>query len=642
MTRRIRSPYIVAALLAAMAAALYFNTLDNSPTNWDDPVLFTNKVYQGFTWEHVKKVLTIHEGSTFQPLRDLSYMVDFGLWGDRAVLGMHVHSIVLYIFMIIACYAFLRRLLMVFHDDEDECYLWAVMASVLYAVHPVHTESVAWLFARKEPLLGLFTFTALWAFLEARLSSPIYYIVSLVSLVLAVLAKPTALVVPAVMFVLDIVLQARLKDPSFWRKRIYVYLPMLAFVIPMAMRLVGMMQEVGGVKPYHGGGFLNNLLAVSQIFISYIQLVGFTVNYSADYPIDLYTDPSTWRPWLYVALNILLVGSAVWAFMKRRLVYAFFVAWHYIFILPVSHILPIAQIMADRYALLPSLSWCVFLGYVLTKIWTARITFSVLTPSFFTALAVGLFCFITLFYSYMTFRQNDVWQDSQRLWEDTLAKYPKSTPANVNLCAIYIKQGRLKEAEKLAVEAIKALPYDYLAISNLALTQTMMGEYDNAINNYLIALRMKPSLVEARLGLANALWEKGDWLNAYKMYLELYRQGIMGTPSHAATMFYRLGYGSWKFGDPRDARAFLAMAEPGLQRDPFKVSELAGVYTSMKDYKRAYRLYSGLYDRIEDPAAKERLGRLLDALRKRIGGKALSSPARPGPGLHEYEGVGRP
>lgn len=618
MTKRTRSPYIVALLLAVMIAALFSNTLDNEPTNWDDPALFTNKAYQGFTWEHVTYVLTVKEGATYQPLRDLSYMIDFRLWGDRAVFGMHVQNIVLYILMIIACYGFLRRLLPVFHDDEDETYVWAVMASVLYAVHPVHVESVVWLFARKEPLLGVFSFLSLWAFLEGRLGSWHYYVLSIAALVLAAIAKPTAFVIPAVMFVLDIAIQMRLKEPGFWKRRLVVYLVMLAVVVPMSYRLVSMMLDIGGVKPYHGGSFWTNLLAVSQIFIGYIKLIGFTVNYSADYPIVLYTDYRSWQPWVYVALNAVLIVSAVAAFARGRHVYGFFVAWFYLFLLPVSHIFPIAQIMADRYALLPSLSWCVLLGYVLTRIWHARLRVGILSPAFFTALAVGLFCFVTLFYAYMTFVRNDIWQNSQRLWEDTLAKYPDSSPANVNLSAIYIKQGRFVEAQRLALNAIKALPYDYLAVSNLALSQLMMGNYDSAIHNYKAALKLKPSLREAKMGLAHAYWEKGDFPESYRVYSELYREGITGSPSHRAVMLYRMGYAAWKIGSPVEARQFLRMSEPGMSRDPHRLSELAGVYTSMHEYPTAYRLYSDLYDRLEEGDAKEKLARLLEALKKVI------------------------
>lgn len=619
MTERIRSPLIIGILLSVMVFALFFNTLDNSPSNWDDPALFNRAAIYGFSWENIKNVMTFHSGATFQPLRDITYMIDFGLWPSQVVLGMHLQNIFLYLLMVLACYAFLRQLFRAFHDDADMTYIWAALATVLYAAHPVHVEGVAWLYARKEPLLGIFTFLSLWAFLKARLVSWKYYFLSVLALLLAILSKPTALVLPGVMFVLDIALQARLKEPSFWKKRLMLYIPVLIVVVPMVVRLVVLMLSTGGIKPYHGGNFWTNLFAVSQIFISYIKLIGFTVIYTADYPIKLYTDPASWRPWLYVALNALLIGSAVWAFMKKSYLYSFFVAWYYIFLLPVSHIYPIAQILADRYALLPSLSWCVLLGYLLSRLWHLRIRVGILSPGFFTALAVGLFCLVTLFYSFMTFRQNDVWQNSQTLWENTVNIYPNSSPGNVNLAAIYIRQGRFRDAQKLCLAAIKALPYDYLAISNLALTQMMTGQYDNAIFNYKQALRLKSELHQARMGLASAYWEKGDYENAYIVYSYLYQQGALGPPKHRVMMLYRLGHSAWKLGKKDEALRYLAMAEPDMRKNKFLLSDLAGTYTSMRDMHKAYDLYSALYPMLEQGDARDKLDMLLNALAKKLG-----------------------
>jgi tetratricopeptide (TPR) repeat protein len=386
----------------------------------------------------------------------------------------------------------------------------------------------------------------------------------------------------------------------------------------MIVRLVTMMSTTGGIKPYHGGSFATNLLAVSQIFISYIKLIGFTLNYSADYPIPLYSNPYTWQPWFFLVLNVLLIGSAVLAFIKKRFLYSFFVAWYYIFLLPVSHIFPISQTMTDRYALLPSLSWCVLLGYLATKLWHFRLKQGSLSPQFPMALAIGLFSFVTLFYSYMTFHQNGIWKNSQTLWEDTLAKYPTSSPANVNLAAIYIHQGRFEEVQQLCLTAIKALPYDYLAISNLALAQMMMKQYDNAINNYKQALKLKPDLGEARMGLAYAYSEKGDHANAYEAYAKLFHDNIGGSPGFRTKAYYQFGYAAWKVGKKEEAYRYLAKAEPGMRRDKFLLADLAGLYTSMMDMNKAYDLYSALYPMLEKGDAKDKLSMLLRALEKRI------------------------
>jgi len=622
MTERIRSPLIICILLGVMIFAVYFNIFGNSPTNWDDPALFKNTLIHSVTWDNLKAILTYRSAATYQPMRDLSYMFDFSLWGDKdenmVVFGIHLQNIILYILMVIACYAFLRELLKVFHDDPDECYIWAALTSVLFAVHPVHVESVAWLYARKEPLLGLFTFISLWAFIKGRLDSWKYYLLSAAALLLAIMSKPTALIIPGVMFVLDIALQARLKEPSFWKRRLTLYIPILIVVVPMIVRLVTMMQDTGGVKPYHGGRFATNLLAVSQIFISYIELIGFTVNYSADYPIHLYTNPHTWQPWVFLGLNVLFIISAGVAFMKKWYLYSFFVAWQYIFLLPVSHIFPISQIMTDRYALLPSLSWCMLLGYFFTKLWHLQLNHSILSRRFPMALAIGLFCFVTLFYAYMTFRQEGIWRDSQILWEDTLAKYPNSSPANVNLAAIYIHQGRFPEVQELCLRAIKALPYDYLAISNLALAQMMMKQYDNAINNYKQALKLKPDLPEARMGLAYAYFGNRDYKDTYELYTRLFHDNVTGSPHYMMNAYYQLGFSAWKIGRKDEAYHYLALAEPGMRQDKFLLSDLAGTYTSMQDMNKAYELYSALYPMLNEGDARNKLSILLKALEDRM------------------------
>ncbi|MGO9146286.1 MAG: tetratricopeptide repeat protein [Desulfomonilia bacterium] len=622
MTERIRSPLIIIILLGVMIFAVYFNIFGNSPTNWDDPAIFKNTYFHSLTWDNLKVILTYRTAATYQPMRDLSYMIDFSIWGDKdenmVVFGIHLQSIILYILMIIACYAFLRELLRVFHDDPDECYIWAALTSVLFAMHPVHVESVAWLYARKEPLLGLFTFISLWAFIKARLDSWKYYLLSAAALLLAIMSKPTALIIPGVMFVLDIALQARLEEPSFWKRRLTLYIPILIVVVPMIVRLVTMMQDTGGIKPYHGGSFATNLLAVSQILISYIKLIGFTVNYSADYPIHLYSNPHTWQPWVFLGLNVLFVISAGVAFMKKWYLYGFFVAWYYIFLLPVSHIYPISQFMTDRYALLPSLSWCMLLGYLLTKLWHLKLEHSFLSRRFPMALAIGLFCFVTLFYAYMTFRQGSIWRNSQTLWEDTLAKYPNSSPANVNLAAIYIHQGRFPEVQELCLRAIKALPYDYLAISNLALAQMMMKQYDNAINNYKQALKLKPDLPEARMGLAYAYFGNRDYKDTYEMYTRLFHDNVTGSPHYMMNAYYQLGFSAWKIGRKDEAYHYLALAEPGMRQDKFLLSDLAGTYTSMQDMNKAYELYSALYPMLNEGDAKNKLSILLKALEDRL------------------------
>jgi Tfp pilus assembly protein PilF len=591
-----------AMFMVVLVLGLHLNILDNEATNWDDPAIFTRTVLHQPSLENLSKIFVPKKLSTFQPVRDLSYLVDFTLWGpehENVVLGMHLHSIVLFALMVLACWLFLLALFRVFVEDEALAFTWATMASVLFAVHPVHVEGVAWLFGRKEPLLGIFTFLSLWAFIRARTGSRGYYGWSLGFMVLAILSKPVALVIPAVMAALDLVMHLHRPQPGFLRKRAAIYLPLLLIVIPMGFRLVTMMYDAGGVKPFHGGTFFTNLLAVSQIFASYAALIGFTINYAADYAITLHADPSSWQAWAFVAFNLLMAAGAVFALARGRYLLAFFVAWFYVFLAPVAHFFPIAQIMADRYALLPSLSWCVLLGYGFSRLWYLRLAKGPFSPEFPRLVSTALFLVFVLSYSSMSYRQNDIWQNSQRLWEDTLAKYPNSSPANVNLAAIYLSQQRFPEVQELCITAIKEKPYDYLAISNLALAQMMMGQYDHAINNYRQALKLKPDLVKARKGLAFAHWLAGDYENAYPVFSDLLSRGLVGGEGSISQYYHHLGFSAWKVGKDAEAREYLAAALRHARGEPRLLRDIAMAYTSMGEDSLAAEVVGVLYPLIE-------------------------------------------
>jgi len=613
---------VVAFLLAVLVFGAYFNILDNEATNWDDPAIFMRTTIHEITMDNLKKVMSFSGGATYQPIRDLTYMLDFHIWSGKTagvVFGMHLQSVILYILMILACWLFLLELFKAFSDDRDLCFIWASISAVLFAVHPVHVESVAWLYARKEPLLGLFTFISLWAFVRARTSHWKYYLVSMVGLLFAVLSKPTAVMIPAVMFVIDIALQAHQRQPSFWKKRLMIYVPMLILAVPVVVRLLGVMFEVGGVKPYHGGSFWTNLLAVSQILINYLDLIAFTINYSADYTLVLYTSIHAWQAWVFAGLNVLLIASGIAAFMLKRHVYAIFVAWFYLFLLPVSHIFPISQIMADRYALLSSLSWCVLLGYALARLWCWRLSSGRFSPEFPLLVAGVLFFLVAAAYSYMTYERNDIWQNSQTLWEDTLAKYPDSSPANVNLSAIYLKQGRFDEVQDLCLAAIRSKPYDYLAISNLALAQIMMKQYSNAIRNYEQALKIKPDLPKAEMGLAIAYWENSDYKEAHALYSRLLRDGRIPTPESAAQYLFRIGFSSWKLNRSDEAYAYLSRAEKMSAGRPFLLRDLGMAYNSMGDTEKAAKMFEDAIPQLEEGELKSRLIDILHLLKKRNG-----------------------
>jgi tetratricopeptide (TPR) repeat protein len=578
-------------LLTIFVSCLYVNIIYNNPTDWDDPVLVNNEQNYVPTSDNLQRILTIKSSSTFQPIRDFSYMIDKTMFPDNFFLGIHLHSIFLYILMMLATFLFLMELFKAFLINENKAFIWAYVATVIYAVHPVHVESVAWLYARKEPLLGLFTMLSLWAFVKARTGKARYYIASTVFLILAVLSKPTAAVIPAAILAIDISLQAHKPERSYWLKRGIFFAAVFSVVVPFSYWLINMLHNAGGIKLYHGGSFFNNLFAASQIFIEYISLYGFTVYYAADYPVNLYAGPAMWQAWVFVALNVLLICSAIFFFIRKKYLIPIFIAWHYIFVLPVSHIIPINQNLTDRYALLPSLSWCVLLGYIITWLWYKRLNTKLLSENFPRLVATAIFLVMVSAYSLMTLRQTFAWRNSLILWENTYARFPDSHVANAKLAPIYIQLGRYEEAKTMAIQALKLLPYDYYSLSNLALIQLLEKEYGHALHNFNIALELKPELATPKIGIATCYFETGDYINAY----EKYKVAFLSTDytSHLAgpLIFSRFALSAFKLGKIAEANTYLEKAVKIAGKSSSDLKDMALIANSMGNEKISRELF---------------------------------------------------
>jgi len=639
--------FIIIILLGVSISGLYGNILFNKPVNWDDPALINNPKNYELNSVNLKRIFTITSAGTFQPVRDFSYMIDHAFMPRSVVDAIHIHSIILYIFMSIAAWLFLLALFRVFSVEDNKAFFWASVAALIYAVHPVHVESVAWLYARKEPLLGLFAFMSLWAFVKARatvyhptftkgvnepkgrLPGWTYLLLSFVFLILAILSKPTAFVLPAFMAVIDVCLQLHNPRQDYWKKRVIFLLAAFAIVISMSIWLITMMAKTGGIKFYHGGTFFTNLLAVSQIFIEYVLLYASTVYFSADYPIKLFTSISDRHAWVYITLNIGLICFAVFSLIKKWFIPVIFIAMHYIFILPVSHIFPINNILQDRYALLPSLSWCVLAGWMITALWFKRLKGSRFSENFTQLIAAAIMIVIVASYSYMTFMQTFVWRNSAVLWEHVLKKYPNSSSANVNMSALLIDTGQYDTAIQLCFAAVIEKPYDYLAISNMALAQMGLHQYKDALHNFRVALDLKPDLANAKIGMATCYLKMSEYEKAYEILNPLVSRGEFIKAGFSDLLYTRSAYVSWKTGRKSQAETLMKAVKFERTANIEVLGEIATTVTSMGNTPLAISAYKKLLSELKSPELETDIKAKIKALEEQKGSQGKISRGKP-------------
>jgi len=251
-----RSYILSLCFLVLISAGLYLNSLDNLFTNWDDQMIYSNWQIRSLGWENICKIFTYIKGATYQPVRVLSYAVDYYFWGHNP-LGYHITNIFFYILTCIMVFLTLQTLSSSLRDKASSIshQRVALFGSLLFAAHPVHVEAVTWLAARKEVLQGFFFFFAFYLYLKGREGAGkrrlIYLGFTLFSILLATLSKPSAVVFPGIILVYEIA-QRKNKWIDFIKShRLFFGLSIFISAI-FTFILIKVMLDAGGVKPYRG------------------------------------------------------------------------------------------------------------------------------------------------------------------------------------------------------------------------------------------------------------------------------------------------------------------------------------------------------------------------------------------------------
>ena len=526
-------------VLGGIVVGLYVNSLGNRFVQWDDPGLIVrNTQIRSLEWSNIKEIFALRRASTYQPLRVLSYALDYHFWKLNP-LGYHITNITLYLLTCIIIFFATGQLLKVLRErgTPQSNTRVALFAALIFAVHPVHVEAVTWLSARKEVLVGFFFFASLYCYLRAGRSSERRAHVGLYGLaflcfVLACLSKPVAVVLPGVILLLEFS-RGRLELRRFLRKVLPFALLLLVSLVVTYILLKAMV-EADGIYPYRGGDFLSNFLLAFRFSILNIKLMALTINYSPVYVLALPSTILTVSTFMFVVFNLGLIGLAVFMFHRSKVVF-FAVFWFYVTILPFLNIIPISTILADRYVFISSFAYCLILALGFESLWS--LTQKDLSKDFFPSLSVTLLVFLVAGYSYMTVNQNRMWRDTYTLWSEALAKDPHNAVAMNGLGVVYLENEMNEKAREVLEKAVTISPLDPLVHNNLGIVYERMEQYTRSEHHYLRALSLRPGHVEARINLSNLQAKIGDLESAIKSL-----KALVAERPQDAILYYRLGF----------------------------------------------------------------------------------------------------
>jgi len=571
-----------------VAVSLYLNSLGNIFTNWDDGMIYSNPEIRSLGWENILNIFTPKKGATYQPIRVLSYTLDYHFW-ELNSLGYHITNVLFYVLTCMAVFLSLQMLSAHLRKEASESShrRVALFGSLLFAAHPVHVEAVAWLAARKEVLQGFFFFLAFYLYLmgrekEGRQRATLFIFV-LLSILLATLSKPSAIVFPAVLLVYEMALR-RNRWIDFV-KRHWVFFSLSATIsFIFAFILIRVMLQAGGIKAYHGGTFFNNLLVSFYVLLYNIKLLIFTMNYSAAYAIRVPFPLLTLQTFLVVLAAFLLIGLCLWSLKKTKvLFFSFF--FFLVTLLPYLNIIPISTLLADRYLFIASFSYCFLLGISFDRFYT--LVSRRFSEGFFKLLSAAIFLFLLGCYSFMTIQQNKIWENSYTLWSDAVEKYPESNVANALMGVVYMDLRMDEKAAEYLEKAVRILPIDYESRNNLGIVYGRLDKPEKALKELMTATTLKPENDMIKINLSVFYQRQKE----YKKSEEVLNDLISKNPKDVR-FYYRRGLLYREMGDYNAAiREFIRTTE--LSPDiinPYE--ELGNIYASrLKDIERAKYYY---------------------------------------------------
>ena len=536
---------VVALLISFLVFLIYSNTFD-APFQFDDtPNILENP--------NIKDLGNFSKLSGARYIGDLSFAINYAFGGVN-VFGYHLVNILIHILNGILIYVLVLLLFQTvyrtgtgaihespLHSDKRDDLLpstliscpppdpaapWiALVVSLLFVSHPIQTQAVTYIVQRFTSLATFFYLLAVVYYLKSRLENQdrpirfLYYGVSVFSAFLSMKTKEIAFTLPFMLAMMELMLFRSRINTSI--KRLIPFI-LLVPIIPLS-RIEVLGEAEGGFLP-RGTAEITRwdyLLTQSRVIITYLRLMilPFRQNLDYDYPIyhSLFHFPvlfSLLFLGLFLTTGIYLINHNRSLTFHSRLI-GFGILWFFITLSVESSIVLLPDMIFEHRMYLPSIG--LLLAFSAASFWGFRTIFHK-RPGFHPGSFTALICMILLFLSALTFMRNGVWKNDERLWKDVVDKSPRKARPHINLGVAYQNQERFDEAIEQYRIALEINPNDPKSHTNLGNIYKELGFIERGRKEYEIALEIKPDYGKAHNNLGLLFKEAGDIENAIKKY----------------------------------------------------------------------------------------------------------------------------
>lgn len=511
-------------LIIFISVLLYINSLSNAFV-YDDVYIITEnyliKSLGNLPKLFQKDYLLLSGELSYRPIVTLSYFIDYAIWQINP-LGYHLTNVLLHTVNVFLFYCLIKSIC--------KKHTVSIFATLLYLSHPILTETVNAVCYREDILASLFFLLAFTCFIKIRF--PIsekgtslkqtntrfipYYILSCASYCLALFSKEMAITLPILLALFDLLyaLGNKRKTLTTSPKLIWIgrwipfyggYIVVTGFYLFVRFIVFKNTFKTISVSP-------SNATTMTKVVASYVKLLFIPLNLNADYVV-----PYTKGYGLSFILSALFIVSAcilIVQLSRRDKLLTFFNLWFFITLLPVLGIIPIGNIMAERYLYLPIIGFCGTTGCIFANYLPLRKYMAIILVGILLSMQIGVIY------------RNGVWRDDVTLWHHTYNREPKSARACSNLGNAYFKNNQYEDAIQMYKKSL-TFPYSYPFIHyNLGATYEKIGLVDKAIEEYKASLSPHSDNTLAFNNLGTLYDKQG----LYDMAIEAYKQALTNNP----------------------------------------------------------------------------------------------------------------
>jgi tetratricopeptide (TPR) repeat protein len=517
--------YGLAVSISLLTFIIYLPSLRNEFVNWDDDAyVYINPNIRSFDSAFFNWAFSNFYSNNWHPLTWISHALDYAIWGLNPMGHhltnniLHVINTLLVVLLVVKLFEAVRSVsahnsphppVSLRGGTEDTgvisgtpALITAATTGLLFGLHPIHVESVAWVSERKDLLCATFFLLSVMVYMQfITPSSPSIgkrgwrsrrnYILSLLFFALALMSKPMAVSLPFVLLILDWYPFERIKSVRTFITAIAEKLPFIALTLVSSVLTI-LAQKSGGAMSMMGFLPLSaRMLVAVKSLIEYLWKMIFPYDLSPYYPY-----PSNFSLFSREFFPAILIASCITVlclyFIRKQKALPALWGYYVATLIPVLGIIQVGgQSMADRYAYLPSLGPFILIG--LATAWLFGILRSRNKGGNILTLC-GLAAALSLVFgiSYLTVAQISVWEDSIHLWSFVIKKEPDRVAlAYYNRGNVLIDEGRFHEAVEDFNKAI-ALRGDYYEYIGRGTAFWELGQLDKALTDFDKAISVNP------------------------------------------------------------------------------------------------------------------------------------------------------